>query len=303
MTRTTPTVQETLSQLSPRMPPRLATARLFAYRGRAGRFTAQREQAGHGRGTSYWRAYRRRAGQLRRAYLGQDADLTPARLAVVAADLEAGDDDPAPASQGRSAPQVALAPALRWRVPPVAGGVGRARGQVRLHVLEHSSGAELRSLGEAARAPGRVFNTDEWQGYNWVAASGREHKTVCHAPGGREWARDDDSDGLREVHVNTIEGLWTGGRNFVRPFRGISKWYLRQYGICGAGRRGGRDLRGRGGNESDAALRLVGGETPCPDPHLALCGAGGRLTQFANSIYPVPMPMYYYADIAAADMI
>jgi transposase len=112
---------------------------------------------------------------------------------------------------------------------PVAGVVGRTSGQVRLQVLEHSTNAELRSLGEAASTPGSVFNTDEWRGYNWVEASGRAHKTVCHAPGVREWARDDDDDGVREVHVNTIEGLWTGLRNFVRPFRGISKQYLSQY--------------------------------------------------------------------------
>jgi transposase-like protein len=112
---------------------------------------------------------------------------------------------------------------------PVAGVVGRSSGQVRLRVLEHSSGAELRSLGAAASAPGSVFNTDEWRGYNWVTASGRAHKTVCHAPGVREWARDDDGAGVREVHVNTIEGLWTGLRNFVRPLRGISKQYLSQY--------------------------------------------------------------------------
>jgi hypothetical protein len=62
-----------------------------------------------------------------------------------------------------------------------------------------------------------------------VTASGRAHKTVCHAPGVREWARDDDGAGVREVHVNTIEGLWTGLRNFVRPLRGISKQYLSQY--------------------------------------------------------------------------
>lgn len=112
---------------------------------------------------------------------------------------------------------------------PVGGVVGRTNGQVRLRVLHHSNGVELRALGESASTIGRVFNTDEWRGYNWVAGSGRGHKTVCHAPGVREWARDDDGDGVREVHVNTIEGLWTGVRNFVRPFRGINKKYLSQY--------------------------------------------------------------------------
>jgi len=35
--------------------------------------------------------------------------------------------------------------------------------------------------------------------------------------------------GSAEVHVNTLEGLWTGLRNFLRPFRGVSKVYLYQY--------------------------------------------------------------------------
>jgi len=34
---------------------------------------------------------------------------------------------------------------------------------------------------------------------------------------------------VREIHCNTQEGLWTGLRNFLRPFRGVSKWYLAQY--------------------------------------------------------------------------
>jgi hypothetical protein len=31
------------------------------------------------------------------------------------------------------------------------------------------------------------------------------------------------------LHTNTIEGIWTGLRNFLRPFRGVSKWFLDQY--------------------------------------------------------------------------
>ncbi len=38
---------------------------------------------------------------------------------------------------------------------------------------------------------------------------------------------------VREVHVNTIEGLWTGVRNFLRPFRGVHKRNLSQYvAVC-----------------------------------------------------------------------
>jgi transposase len=72
-------------------------------------------------------------------------------------------------------------------------------------------------------------NTDEWSGYDRLPRHGRGRVSVCHTPGKREWARDDDGDGVREVHNNTMEGLWTGVRNFLRPFRGVNKWYLKQY--------------------------------------------------------------------------
>ena len=69
--------------------------------------------------------------------------------------------------------------------------------------------------------------TDESNAYNRVLNSGRQHGTVCHSRG--EFARDDDGDGINEVHCNSTEGLWTGVRNFLRPFRGVNKRYLPQY--------------------------------------------------------------------------
>jgi transposase len=75
--------------------------------------------------------------------------------------------------------------------------------------------------------PPALVNTDEWRGYDRLAEVGCSRATVCHAAG--EWARDDDGDGVREVHCNTQEGLWTGARNFLRPFRGVNKVYLYQY--------------------------------------------------------------------------
>ena len=77
--------------------------------------------------------------------------------------------------------------------------------------------------------PGAGVNRDEWEAYHHLPEADRRHVTVCHAPGKREWARDDDGDGIREVHNNTLEGLWTGLRNFLRPFRGVHKKYLDQY--------------------------------------------------------------------------
>jgi transposase len=69
--------------------------------------------------------------------------------------------------------------------------------------------------------------TDEWRGYGRLPRRKRGHATVSHVE--REWARDANGDGVREVHDNTLEGIWTGLRNFLRTFRGVSKHRLSQY--------------------------------------------------------------------------
>lgn len=106
---------------------------------------------------------------------------------------------------------------------------GRESGEIRLEVVEHADRATLEDFVERTTADDVLLYTDEWAAYNHVPETGRGLGQVCHAPGRREWARDDDGDGIREVHNNTLEGIWTGLRNFLRIFRGISKWYLGQY--------------------------------------------------------------------------
>jgi transposase-like protein len=113
--------------------------------------------------------------------------------------------------------------------PPVVGIVGRQSGEVRLEVVEHADQPTLEKFVEQTTTPGATVYTDEWSGYVHLPELGRPHSTVCHAPGRREWARDDDGDGVREVHNNTLEGIWTGVRNFLRIFRGVNKEYLDQY--------------------------------------------------------------------------
>ena len=107
--------------------------------------------------------------------------------------------------------------------------VGRESGTLRLTVTERSDGETLQRVVRRATWPMVAVNTDEWQGYNGLPGTGRLRSTVCHAE--REWARDDDGDGIREVHCNTLEGIRTGLRNFLRPFRGVNKVYLEQYVI------------------------------------------------------------------------
>ncbi len=96
-------------------------------------------------------------------------------------------------------------------------------------MVSRSSRVNLERVVEDHSTPECAVYTDEWSGYAHLGELDRQHATVCHAPGKREWARDDDGDGVREVHDNTLEGLWTGLRNFLRPFRGVSKHYLDQY--------------------------------------------------------------------------
>jgi len=62
--------------------------------------------------------------------------------------------------------------------------------------------------------------TDDWQGYARIGDTGRTHSSVSHSGPKSTWAQDEDADGVREVHVNTIEGFWQGLRNFLRRFRG-----------------------------------------------------------------------------------
>jgi transposase-like protein len=111
--------------------------------------------------------------------------------------------------------------------PPIQGVVGRQSGQIRLTVCDDTRQDTVQPEVEAKTEEGTTLYTDESSAYNRVLESGREHGTVCHSKG--EYARDDDGDGIREVHCNTMEGTWTGLRNFLRPFRGVHKKYLAQY--------------------------------------------------------------------------
>ena len=111
--------------------------------------------------------------------------------------------------------------------PPIQGVVGRESGEIRLTVCGDTKQSTIQPEVEEKTLPGSIFNSDESLAYNRVEASGREHATVCHSR--KEFARDDDGDGVYEVHCNTMEGIWTGLRNFLRPFRGVHKKYLAQY--------------------------------------------------------------------------
>ena len=111
--------------------------------------------------------------------------------------------------------------------PPILGVVGRTTGHIRLTVSANTQRATIQPQVEADTQVTTKLNTDESSAYRHIAATGRSHVTVCHSH--REYARDDDGDGFCEVHCNTMEGIWTGLRNFLRPFRGVRKKYLAAY--------------------------------------------------------------------------
>jgi hypothetical protein len=104
------------------------------------------------------------------------------------------------------------------------GTIGRESKQVRLRVVGDTTTVTVSTHAEQFTQEQTHLYTDEYDSYNAVQ---RPRSTVAH--GHKEWARDDDGDGVREVHTNTAEGLWTGLRNFLRPFRGVSKHFLSGY--------------------------------------------------------------------------
>jgi len=69
--------------------------------------------------------------------------------------------------------------------------------------------------------------TPACRSYARLPAWGHRHVTVCHARG--EYARDEDGDGFREVHVSTMEGTWSLPRFWPRPHRGVSQEKLPLY--------------------------------------------------------------------------
>jgi len=103
---------------------------------------------------------------------------------------------------------------------------------VRYFVRESANGATCREVIESTVPPGATLYTDGLSGYVAVgkercSAVGGVHGRVFHSK--YEWARDDDGDGVREVHCNGCEGMGAGLRTFLRGFRGVSKHYLDDY--------------------------------------------------------------------------
>lgn len=100
-------------------------------------------------------------------------------------------------------------------------------GQVVTRMLANVQQQTIQPILAATITAGTTVYTDEYDIYCRLPDWGYKHRTVCHSKG--EYARDEDGDGFHEVHVNTMEGVWSLLRSWLRPHRGISQENLPLY--------------------------------------------------------------------------
>jgi transposase-like protein len=100
-------------------------------------------------------------------------------------------------------------------------------GEVVLHMLANVQQQTIKPIIQTTVSAGTLIYTDEYDIYARLEDWGYSHNSVCHSAG--EYARDEDGDGFCEVHVNTMEGVWSLLRSWLRPHRGISQEKLPIY--------------------------------------------------------------------------
>ena len=110
--------------------------------------------------------------------------------------------------------------------PPIFGMIQRA-GELIIEMLPNVQQKTIQPLIKAHVQRGTLIYTDEYNIYARLEQWGYAHKTVNHSQG--EYARDEDGDGFHEVHTNTIEGVWSLLRSWLRPHRGLSQEKLPLY--------------------------------------------------------------------------
>jgi transposase-like protein len=100
-------------------------------------------------------------------------------------------------------------------------------GAIVIRMLADVRQRKIDPLIKATVAPGAVVSTDKYAIDVRLPQWGYSHHTVWHAAG--EFARDDDGDGVCEVHVHTLEAFWSLLRSWMRPHRGVSQEKLPLY--------------------------------------------------------------------------
>ncbi len=102
---------------------------------------------------------------------------------------------------------------------PILGLVDR-QGHIYLVPCANVKTETIQFLIEYLTDQGARVYTDCYNIYNFLQRVGYHHQRVNHSKG--EYARG-------EVHVNTVEGLWSLLRDHLRVHRGVSKLYLPLY--------------------------------------------------------------------------
>ena len=115
---------------------------------------------------------------------------------------------------------------LEQERPPVFGMIQRG-GQVVINLIANVQQKTIEPFIKNPIVAGTLVYTDEYSIYARLQSWGYDHKRVNHGRG--EFARDEEGDGLCEVHVNTMEGFWALLRSWLRPHRGISQEKLPLY--------------------------------------------------------------------------
>jgi hypothetical protein len=103
--------------------------------------------------------------------------------------------------------------------PPIFGMAQRS-GEAAIRLLDNVRQKTIKPLILQTVAAGTLMHTDGYSIYGRLPEWGYGHKTVNHSKG--EHARDEDGDGFHEIHVNTVEGLWSLLRSWLAPPRHLA---------------------------------------------------------------------------------
>lgn len=192
----TPTSPPLLAVETPAWYAWLKEVAVFTYTSRYGTFSARKERIAHGRGSTYWRAYRKSKGTLYRVYLGKSEHLTMARLNATARELVwrielATRKREQPASEicshsdeGQGPPPSHVSPHLvrtKWSLPvPQPHLVARSRLMRRLDQGVKNSKLTLLSVVAGA---GKTTLLSQWAGQSsmlvaWVALDREDNDPI-----------------------------------------------------------------------------------------------------------------------------
>jgi transposase len=110
--------------------------------------------------------------------------------------------------------------------PPIFGIVNRKTGLIALFMCMNVKKCTIKPIVEQMIPSGNIVNTDEYNIYHWMRKE-YDHSVVYHKI--KEYARDEDRDGINEIHTNTIESVWSHMKTALRVHRGISQKYFPAY--------------------------------------------------------------------------